>query len=139
LPVQKGTASARVPREASGKKFVFAPNSQKLEAFGLEFGKEGDAVTLVGKFDNGVEQRIGCGDGEWKKGRAAFGAFPEQAVAASGAWTADDTFTAQLCFPETPYLITLSLVFSADRLQFDPTWNVSFGPTKPGRLVGELK
>jgi len=103
-----------------------------VEALGLEFGNEGNAVTLVGKFNGGVEQRIGCGDGEWKRGRGAFGAFPEQPLASCGAWTADDTFTAKLCFTETPYLITLNLRFSGDKLHFESTWNVSFGPTKPG-------
>ena len=139
LPVQKGNASARVPREASGKRFIFAPNTQKVDALGIEFGTDGNAVTVVGKFNGGVEQRIGCGDGEWKKGRSAFGTFPEQPAAACGAWTADDTFTAKLCFTETPYLITLTLSFSGDNFHFDATRNVSFGPTKSGPLVGELK
>ena len=35
--------------------------------------------------------------------------------------------------------LTTNLDFSNGKLRFDPAWNVSFGPTKPGQLVGELK
>jgi CubicO group peptidase (beta-lactamase class C family) len=137
MPVLKGSASLQIPKEISGKKFAFPPNNQKVEMLGLEFGKEDGPITLVGKFNGGLEQRITCGDGEWKKGRVAFGAFPERPAAVCGAWTANDTYTAKICFCETPYLLTMSLDFSNNKLRLDSTWNVSFGPTKPGQLVGE--
>jgi len=137
MPIQKGSASPQIPKEVSGKKFVFPANNQKVEMLGLEVGKDDGPVTLVGKFNGGAEQRIACGNGEWKKGRIAFGTFPERPAAVSGAWTANDTYTAKICFYETPYLLTISLDFSNGKLRFDPTWNVSFGPTKPGQLVGE--
>jgi hypothetical protein len=96
-------------------------------------------VTLVGKFNGGAEQRIACGHGEWTKGRVAFGTFPEQPAAVSGAWTGPDTYTAKICFCETPYVITVGLDFSSDRLRLDTTWNVSFGAARKGPLVGERK
>jgi hypothetical protein len=139
VPIQKGSTSPQIPRETSGKKFAFPANNQKVEMLGIEFGKEEGPVTLVGRFNDGTEQRIVCGRGEWKKGRVAFGTFPERPAAASGAWTGNNTYTAKICFYETPYLLTINLNFSDDKLRFDPTWNVSFGPTKPGQLVGELK
>jgi hypothetical protein len=139
LPTQQASTSLRIPKEVSGKMFSFEPNSQKVEMLGLEFGKEGDPITLVGKFNGGAEQRIACGNGEWKKGRIAFGTLPEQQAAVCGAWTGDNIYTAKLCFYETPYLITIRLDFSNDKLRFDSTWNVSFGPAKPGQLVGERK
>jgi hypothetical protein len=139
LPTQKGSASARIPKEVSGKKFAFPANDQKVETLGLEFGADGSGVTLVGTFNGGAEQRVACGDGEWKKGRLAFGKLPEQPAAVSGAWTADDVYTAKVCFYETPYLITLRLDFSGEKLRMDSTWNVSFGPTKQEPLVGERK
>jgi CubicO group peptidase (beta-lactamase class C family) len=139
IPTPKGSASARIPKEVSGKKFVFSPNDQKVEAIGLEFGAGGDGVTLVGKFADGAEQRIPCGDGAWKKGRVAFGRTPLQPAAVSGAWTANDTYTAKVCLYETPYVITVRLDFSEEKLRLDSTWNVAFGPTKPGQLLGERK
>jgi hypothetical protein len=139
MPAQSGTASAHIPQDASGKIFSFAANSQKVDSLGLEFGKNGDPTTLIAKFNGGAEQRIACGHGEWKKGRLAYGTLPEQSAAVSGAWTANDIYTAKICLYETPFVITATLDFSNDKLRYEPTWNVSFGPTKPGALVGERK
>ena len=58
---------------------------------------------------SGGEHRLPCGRGAWLRG----GTFPvakstlseqvERAVAASGAWTDDDTFTVKACFYESPF------------------------------------
>jgi CubicO group peptidase (beta-lactamase class C family) len=136
---EKGAKSVQIPQDISGKKFTFAANNQKVEMLGLEFDYADSPVTLVGKFNGGSEQRIACGNGEWKKGRLAFGTFPERPAAVSGAWTANDTYSAKICFYETPFVLTINLNFSDNKMKFDPTWNVGFGPTKPGQLVGEIK
>ncbi len=83
-------------------------------------------MTLLLKSAGG-EQRIECGKGTWKKGRMAYGIIPEQPVAASGAWTGDDTFKVKLCFYETPFIATASLKFSGDEPPFDSQANVGFG------------
>jgi CubicO group peptidase (beta-lactamase class C family) len=123
------------PPSGSGKKYVFGANEQKLEAIRLE----GDsAVTLVTRF-NGVEQRIVCGRGAFQKGRASWGPIREQPAAASGAWTADDTFTAKLCFYETPFTLTVRLTFSGEELRIHSDSNVGFGSTKQPELVGKAE
>ena len=137
MPVQKGSTSLQIPKEISGKKFVFPANNQKVEMLGLEFEKEDGPITLIGKFNGGAEQRVACGHGEWKKDRIAFGTFPERPAAVCGAWTANDAYTAKICFYETPYVLTIKLDFSNNKLRLDSEWNVAFGPTKPGQLVGE--
>ncbi len=94
-------------------------------------------MTLVARID-GVDRRIACGSGSWKKGTFAYGPmFPEQPAAASGAWTGDDTFKAKICFYETPFIITLTLKFGGDQLLLDAASNVGFGPTKQPQLVGK--
>ena len=92
-------------------------------------------MTLAARFD-GVERRIACGRGTWQKGRLAWAPAPEQPVAAGGAWTADDTFTAKLCFYETPYIVTIRLKFSGSRWSTTAESNVGFGPTKEPQLTG---
>lgn len=57
-------------------------------------------------------------------------------MAAGGAWTADDTFTAKLCFYETPYILTIRLKFSGSQLEYNAEANVSFGPTREPQLTG---
>jgi CubicO group peptidase (beta-lactamase class C family) len=132
LHPQEGSGAAPV---ASGKKYLFPGNEQKLEAIRLE----GDGpVTLVARF-NGAEQRIVCGRGAWQKGRAAWGPIREQPVAASGAWTGDDTFTAKLCFYETPFTLTVRLAFSGGELRYNSQSNVGFGRTKQSQLVGKAE
>ncbi len=146
-PVEGSGSAAKV----SGRKYVFAPNERKLEALTLENSGTDGTVALVARF-NGVEQRVACGHGVWQRGRIGFpnaanrglgpltwGGLPEQPVAASGAWTADDTFTARLCLYETPHIITIRLKFSGQELQCNSEANVSFGPTKEPQLTGRAE
>jgi CubicO group peptidase (beta-lactamase class C family) len=132
LHPQEGSGS---PANVSGKKYVFPANEQKLEAIRLESVKP---VTLVTRI-NGVEQRIVCGRGAWQKGRAAWGRISEQPVAASGAWTEDGTFTAKLCFYQTPFTLTVRLAFSGEELRYNAHSNVGFGATKQPQLVGKAE
>jgi hypothetical protein len=132
------SVSSPVAAQVSGRRFVFPANDQKLEAIALEPGGAGEEATLLTRF-GGVEQRMAVGRGEWRKGRLAYGALPEQPVAASGAWTADDTYAVKISFHETPFAITLSLRFSGDELVYDSQYNVAFGPTKQAQLVGRAQ
>ena len=135
LSLRLPEGSATAPK-VLGKKYVFPTNKQKLEAITVESdGKEG-AMNLVMQV-NGVEQRIRCGRSAWQKGKLAWGPFPEQPVAASGAWTKDDTFVAKLCFYETPFILTVTLNFSGKELRYNAESNVGFGPTRETELVGK--
>lgn len=131
------------PAKFTGKKYLFPANDRKLEAISLDGDGANGSVTLISRL-NGVEQRIVCGCGSWQKGRLtwgqlAWGQLPEQPVAASGAWTADDTFTAKLCFYETPYVVTIRMKFSDRDVQWNAESNVSFGPTKDPQLTGRVE
>jgi hypothetical protein len=138
LPPQKGAAPAPSAAKVMGKKYELPANRQKLESIALEDGGTDGAVTLVARI-NGAEQRIVCGRGEWRKGRGAWGQLATQPVAASGAWTADDTFTAKLCFYETPFIFTARLKFTGDEVRCAAESNVGFGPLKQAPLVGKAK
>jgi hypothetical protein len=117
---------------------VFPKNPRKLEAIRLEDGGPGGEVTLIARFD-GAEQRITCGRGAWRKGKVAYGTFPEQRAAVSGAWTGDDTYAVKICFYETPFIFTLGLKFSGEKVFFDSGSNVGFWPTKLPQLVGKAE
>jgi len=136
MHAQTGNANPGSAAKWSARQFIFPTNDQRIEAAGLEFDPSGRNVTLVTRC-NGVEQRIACGNGVWTKGRLTYAAFGEQPVAASGAWTADGVYTAQLCFYETPFCLTVSLKYSEDRLLYDCEYNVNFGPTKQPQLTGK--
>ena len=135
LRPQEGMASSGMAASVLGKTYVFPANERKLEAIRLEGDGTEDTTTLVARFD-GVERRIACGRGGWRRGRLAYGEHPEQPAAASGAWTGDDTFAAKICFTETPFIVTLGLKFTGAKLLFDSESNVAFGPTRQPQLVG---
>ena len=133
LRPQDGSAS---PPKSPSKTFAFPSNPRKLEAISIESDDKGD--TLVARID-GVNRRIPCGRGEWKKGRIAFGPLPEQPAAASGGWAGDDTFAARICFYETPFQVKLTLKFSGDEVRLETESNVGFGPTAQKPLVGKAE
>ena len=133
LRPQDGSASSA---KATNTTYTFPANERKLEAITLQSDSKGDAVTLLMR-TAGRDQKIECGHGVWKKGRMTFGPLSEQPAAVSGAWTADDRYTAIICFYETPFIVTVSLKFSGDELFFDSQSNVGFGSTKQRQLVGK--
>ena len=133
LKVPENTAK---PAAVAGKTFTFPANDRKLEAVAIvETGRADRSVSLCLKV-NGVEQRVVCGFGTWKSGRAAWFNLPEQPVAAVGAWTASNTFTVKLCLTDTPFVHTLTLKFDGDKVTFDSAANVGFGPGKSEPVTG---
>jgi CubicO group peptidase (beta-lactamase class C family) len=134
LKTPAGTAS---PAAAAVKTYTFEKNGAKLETLTLRTGRDGTA--LVCKID-GAERTIPVGNGSWSKGKAAWGRLTEQPAAAAGAWTADNVFTAKICFTETPFVATLRLTFSGNEVKVDPEFNVPVGgAAKEAALVGKAE
>ncbi len=133
LPTAKGAATSPIASKVAGKRFVFPANDQKLQSLTFD-----GAGALVMRFD-GADQRLAFSHGGWTKGRAAFGTFPVGSVAVSGAWAAEDVFTAKVCFNETPFVITLTLRFNGDSVEVDQETNVGFGSTRRPHLVGRVE
>jgi CubicO group peptidase (beta-lactamase class C family) len=139
-----GRATSSIAATVSGKRYVFANNYRQIEAASLEFREDG--ATLVVSTPRG-ESRIMCAPGAWKKGHTAFvngtggSMVPsvEQPIAASGAWTQDDTFTLKLCLFETPFYTTMMFRFSGDQLVLNSEHNVAPNPTTLPQLVGDAR
>ena len=142
LQPQAGQATSAMAREVSGKLYELPKNEDGIDALGLETSGAGNTLVLR---SGGREHRIPCGQGDWKRGgtypyplrvsAGPGGGEPVQKVAASGAWTADDTYTVKACFHETPYCSTMRLWFTGRALVLDQQLNVGFGPTKRPQLV----
>jgi hypothetical protein len=139
LPLQTASAEGK----GTARLYRFPENQKKLETISLQRNAD-DSTTLIAKID-GVESRIVCARGEWKKTEAPWNTGPltggskMHRIAASGGWTADDTFTAKLCFYETPFVHRISLKFSGDNVRFNSEANVGFGPTKDPELIGQAE
>ena len=132
LPPQTGSAT---PAKVLGRKYVFPPNDQKLQTIRIDAGDNQNDVTVTIRID-GAEHRTLCRPGEWVKGKAGWGSTGPQPVAASGAWTADDTYTARFCFYETPFIVTANLKFVGDEIRYLTQSNVGFGPKSDVPLIG---
>ena len=138
VPVPAGKKNARIPNDAGAVDYKFGANDQKVESLALHFNANGGGVTLVSKI-NGTERKLACGEGEWRQGSMAFGTGAEQPVAASGAWTADDTYTAKVVMYETPFIATLTFKFADGKLEYEAKRNVGFGANAAVKLTGEKK
>jgi CubicO group peptidase (beta-lactamase class C family)/lysophospholipase L1-like esterase len=138
LRPQAGAASSGIAERVAGKTYLFPDNERKLESLTLEPNGEREGAVLVARID-GIDRRVRCGQGNWHKQRFAYGPLQEQAAAVSGAWTADDTYTAKVCFVETPFVVTLTLKFTGEELRLDSESNVAFGPTRLPAVIGSSK
>ncbi|MDX2029610.1 MAG: serine hydrolase [Blastocatellia bacterium] len=137
-----GQPTAPLAAKVSGRWYAFPDNDGGIRAMALDFNS--DAAALLVRTADG-ETRTPIGVGSWAKSRGGFAygldrflSVPAQpAIAASGAWTADDVFTVKLALYETPFYSTLSFRFDGDRLLLDAEHHVSFGSTKPPQLAGQ--
>ena len=143
LPPVAGEASSPRAAKLTGRQYAVAENEDRIESIRFDFAPEGATLTI--RNDRG-EQRVECGYGRWVGGRAQLeGAFRRSLgaetsapveVAASGAWTDDDTYVAQLWWRRTPFRRTLTCRFSDGRVRVDQQANVAFGPTERPTLEG---
>ena len=133
---QYGTMSPSSGAVIFDKPYVVPANDQGLESLTVVRG-DGGQNTLKLKV-KGTEHALGFKQGEWQKGRLAWGNFAEMPAAGSGAWTAVDTYVARIAFYETPFLLTVTLKFNGPTVQIDREMNVGGGP-KPAAVTGKVE
>jgi CubicO group peptidase (beta-lactamase class C family) len=136
LPPQQGQASSPLAQEVSGRTYRFEENEQDVDAITLEFNQRG--ATLIVQDSNGTHT-VSATVGSWLQGSTTLIDGRAYEVAASGAWTSDDTYVMRLCFNETPFIPTLTFRFSGDQLTSNWKDNVSFGPTEHPDIVGRAE
>lgn len=142
LKVPAGTPTTSLGKDVSRRWYDFPENDRGLQAVALDLDPASPALLVR---TAGGETRTAIGVGSWVRSRDGFAngldrflSVPTHPlVAASGAWTAPDTFTVKIAAYETPFYSTLSLRFEGDRLLLDSEHNVAFGPTKLPPLVGQ--
>jgi hypothetical protein len=116
---------------------AYSPMAENLSGR-FDFGNDVCTITyqLLGGGKRRGIHRLTCGYGTWQEGTAVLGAPTLQCVAASGVWTAEDTFTLTLCQYETPFIATIACRFEGAKLFYDYKVNVAFGPLEQPQLVG---
>jgi len=133
MKTQPGQASSPLAGKVSGRHYTFDANDQGVESIAFEFDEEGCVYTVC---DKAGEHRIRCGQGAWATGMTALETGDPRRVAASYAWSADDTLALRLCFYETPFVPTLICRFTDEGMTYEFRPNVAFGPKERPLLAG---
>ena len=142
VPTPSGGATAPAAASVLGKTYRFAHNDGGLESLSLDTsGPEGWVLTRT---FSGKTQSLRCGHGRWMTGRGLLGdspkgparPLPEESLAASGAWTSDDTWTVKICATGTPFQTTHALRFTGDEVVITTRTQVRTGGAAPGPLTG---
>ncbi|MFA5262580.1 MAG: serine hydrolase [Opitutaceae bacterium] len=134
LPPVKGAATSPIAASVSGKTFRFPENPDHIEAITVNFDSGGmkSVVRIAGK-----DYSVSSGMGVWNK----TGELPSDTgptpIAASGAWTSDDTYTARFCMYRTPFVLNVSLRFADGKLFLEQARNVSFGAAQDLKITGK--
>jgi CubicO group peptidase (beta-lactamase class C family) len=141
LPVRGAPSSAMAAR-VSGQGYVFAANEAQIEKVAFDFDADGCTLTV---WDARGQHQMACGNGVWRLGTTTLGSsapLPGDATArpaaASGAWTAEDTYTIRIYAYETPFCYTITARFAEGEVVFDSRANVAFGPTERPQVVGRV-
>jgi hypothetical protein len=117
------------------KKFDFPANEHQLKSVTMEASDQAGGIQLVMQYE-GNQYRIHCRPDEWVRGEAGSGSWPRQPAAASGGWTADETFTSKVCYYETPFVVTSTFLFKGNELHYRSQSNVGFSSKGDFQLVG---
>jgi CubicO group peptidase (beta-lactamase class C family) len=141
LPVQAGRPSSERAPAVSRRTYECEANELGIRTLSVDF----DVADPVLRIEDGDGQhRIECGAGRWLRGRTSFQSrisnqysAPEQGIAASGAWTENDVYSAKLCFHESPYTLTGRLTFAGKEVLIDFEHNLRWGETKRPRIIGK--
>jgi hypothetical protein len=129
VPTPQGATSSTA---ADGRTFRLAANDQGLEAVRFDFA----AGRLALRDASGERSFAFGGPGEWVTGLCGWDGPVALPLAASGAWTAPDTFTLGLSFTRTPFCPTVTFQFQGDGLTLTYRANVGFGPTDRAPIAG---
>lgn len=147
LRTPEGQQHSATAAHVSGKRFVMGENAAGITAMRFDFGADEMQITL---HDDMGEQQIACGNAQWVRAtigisppinRTRASATPHLGpwnVAASGAWTDNETYTVKLWYHETPFARTLACHFAGDRLTVEQQGNVGFGPVETMQLTGQV-
>ena len=133
LPLPNGQPSSHKSNQWSGKTYKLDSNHLKLESVAITFNNERGTLFLR---DERGEHPIQVGYGAWLKEITDLRGQDSEAVAASGAWTAADTYEVRLCYYHSFFCPLFRFQYKSRELQIDVEPNVSWGPPGITRITG---
>jgi hypothetical protein len=140
LPLAKGRASSPSSEQWLRKTYHLESNHLNLKSVAIQFSDQVCTLTLC---DERGEHRIQIGYSTWLKGTTDARGRGDEPIAACGAWTADDTYEARVCYCEDAYCPVFRFHYTSGELQLEVEPNATWdwepaGVTKiTGRVTGE--
>jgi CubicO group peptidase (beta-lactamase class C family) len=146
LVPEKSVADGAAAHQVSGKAYTLAENDYDLKTVSFDFDRAGCILTIG---DVQAANRLEIGDGSWRKSELTLNGLGPRKVAASGGWTAPDSYLIQLYFltpvladpqpravGDMPFSLTLTCQFNADRVRLEQVVAPSFQPGERPALEG---
>jgi CubicO group peptidase (beta-lactamase class C family) len=134
----QGQARSPIVARVSGRTYQVDANAMNIQTMTLHFAESG--WTCIAQTGEGAETIPG-GYGLWQPGQTALFKqpfFDRTPSVASGAWTAEDTFTMDIRLYETPFVYTLVCHFVGDEMLVEIQINVSLESLTPLLLTARL-
>lgn len=133
IKMHHGTNTSPAISELHINTYLFGDNEKGYETISFEF--EDDKVLFTIK-QKGYEHQFAAGlNGEWHYGESSYDNPHSRAVAITGAWTDPYTFSAKLCYIETPYCPMFTFGFYGGEVRMKYMLNVSFGDLETETIV----
>ncbi|MBZ0290050.1 MAG: beta-lactamase family protein [Anaerolineae bacterium] len=141
MPPVEGARSSSIAALVSGKIYALDANELNIKAIGFAM-MESNVPTVTIQCARKANASIVYGYNEWCDGAGYLPNSPLETelelVSASGAWTADDTFTMVVRLYETPFYHTFVFHFDGDDLLVESQVNVSFDAARTFLLMGHV-
>ncbi|HEY6243097.1 MAG TPA: serine hydrolase [Pyrinomonadaceae bacterium] len=139
-----GSHTSTITGRVSGKWFEVSANDRDVRALSFDFNSPTPNVAIR---TGAGETRLPFGIDSWVKSRGTFtngldrflSVPANPMIAATGTWSAENTFTLKIVLYETPFYSTVNFKFDGDNLVIDSEQNVAFGPTKMAPVVGKVR
>jgi CubicO group peptidase (beta-lactamase class C family) len=132
---QQGAATSTLAKTLAGKQYLLASNPQLLEAITLDSAAANGTASWTIRVA-GSDQGVTASHGSWHKGTFTVRDTSE-VMAASGAWTADDTYTLKIVRYRTPFAVAHRLRFAGDQLFLTSEQNVGPADTRTTEVQGK--
>ena len=135
LPLPKGRPSSPREEQWSGKTFKLESNDLKLESVAIKFGDKRSRLIVC---DAHGKHPIPVGYATWLKGTNDVRGRGDEPIAASGAWTAENTYEVRLCFYEGEYCPVFRFHYKRGQLKLEIEPNVAWEPVTITTINGRV-
>ncbi len=137
LPIANGSTSSPKSEQWSGRSYKLEGNHLNLESVTLQFGDNDSTLTLR---DARGGHSIQVGHSAWLNGISDMRGRGDEPIAASGAWTAEDTYEVRICCTEDAYCPVFRFHYQGGELQLEiepnATWD--WEPSGVTKIAGRV-